>query len=485
MRTSVIVESFRRLQRDTPGRRLIYLPATESTVNAEQLALLASEIVKGFEKMRLPPGSVVGAALGNRPSAIAAFLACAERGHPLLPIDGSTAAAEVAAIGARLQAAVILVPTATQYLGYGLSRTLSPEVTAAIADQPPQTTFDACVMKLTSGSTGLPRATLTSEEALVTDSRTLIDAMGIGADTVQVAAIPLSHAYGFGNLLVPMLLQGTPVVMREAFVPQRLPEDARQVNARIFPGVPFMFEHFNVNPPDGGWPHTLEQLISAGARLERRVVDRFRTAFGRKIRSFYGTSETGGICFDQSDAVVEEGTVGPALRGMTLTLRPHEGAPGGGGRVHVRGRAVISGYAEAPDAETFADGGFLTGDLGAFDDAGRLVLAGRVSPFINIAGRKVQPSEVERALRLRQGIADVRVVGVADDRRGEQLVALLVSDEPRPSVLSLRQHCAVHLAAYKIPRTFVFLDQLPLTPRGKIDHQALADAARESVGRAD
>ncbi|HUE85534.1 MAG TPA: class I adenylate-forming enzyme family protein [Vicinamibacterales bacterium] len=476
---SAIVEAFRRIERDHPDRPLIYLPAAARVTTAAELAGLSATIRAGLEAAGIAPGSLIGAALGNRPAAIAAFLACAERGHPFLPIDGGTATEEISHIGRQLNAAALMLSTPASVSGFQTRQVVAGHVMLAVADEPPSgPAHNAAVLKLTSGTTGLPRATLTSEAALVLDTRTLMDAMGIGADDIQIAAIPLSHAYGFGNLLVPLLLQGTGIVMREAFVPQRLPEDARAVGARVFPGVPFMFDFFAKHLPPDGWPATLTTLLSAGARLPRPTVDRFREAFGLKIHSFYGTTETGGICFDGGDDVVAEGTVGRPLESVSISLLPHDDAPFGGGRVLVRGRGVVTSYADGTDPDVFVDGGFLTGDLGAFDSEGRLVLSGRVSPFVNVAGRKVQPGEVEQVLRNIEGVADVRVMGVADGRRGEHLVAFLVMRTARPTVVDLRRFCATRLASYKIPRQFIFLDEIPLTARGKIDRAALDAAAR-------
>jgi long-chain acyl-CoA synthetase len=207
--------------------------------------------------------------------------------------------------------------------------------------------------------------------------------------------------------------------------------------------------------------------------LESEAAERFRARFGIKIHPFYGTSETGGIAFDASDAPAADGVVGTTLPGVTVAFVPHDGAPEGTGRVLVRGPAVIQSYADNVDAESFVDGGFLTGDLGSLDAIGRLVLAGRVSSFVNVAGRKVQPDEVERVLRAYDGITDVRVLGVADQRRGEQLVACVVVSGTRPSVMALRQFCGGRLASHKIPRAFVFVDAIPLTERGKTDRVRL------------
>jgi len=480
--TGVIVEAFRQIERDHPARPLIHLPVVNRAMTAAELGVLARTISAGLDAAGMAPGSVIATVIGNRPAAIAAFLACAERGHPSLPIDGSTSAGEVAHVARRFNVAGVIVVAPEPVPGFANRHPLAHEVWLAVADrQPSGPALAATVLKLTSGTTGVPRAALATEAALVADSRALMEAFGTGADHTQVAAIPLSHAYGFSSVLVPLLLQGTAIVMREAFVPERLPEDARAVGARVFPGVPFMFDFLAEHPPRDGWPPTLTTLLSAGAPLERAAADRFRARFGIKIHSFYGTTETGGICYDEGDDEVADGTVGRPLKGVRVSLVPHEDAPPGGGRVIVRGPAVAASYADGGDPDVFADGGFLTGDLGAFDAQGRLVLSGRVSPFVNVAGRKVQPAEVEQVLRALAGVLDVRVIGIADARRGEQLVAFLVMRTTPPSVVDLRRFCASRLASYKIPRLFLFPDRIPLTSRGKTDRAALLAAVRSAT----
>src|SRR5262249_21359196 len=129
--------------------------------------------------------------------------------------------------------------------------------------------------------------------------------------------------------------------------------------------------------------------------------------------------------------------------------------------------------------------GFLTGDYGAWDARGRLLLRGRASSFVNVAGRKVQPDEVEGVLRSMPGIVDVCVVAAPDQRRGEQIVACIVADRRTSAIttLALRRFCAARLASYKIPRTIVFVDAIPMTARGKTDRVALDALVRARLGR--
>src|SRR5262249_60468920 len=107
---------------------------------------------------------------------------------------------------------------------------------------------------------------------------------------VKAAALPVSPSAGLGNLMLPLLMQGTGFVLRDSFVPHQLPDDARRVGARVFPGVPFMFEHFLANPPAGGWPPTLTRLISAGAPPRAATRREFHPRFGGTLHSFYGST---------------------------------------------------------------------------------------------------------------------------------------------------------------------------------------------------
>jgi long-chain acyl-CoA synthetase len=251
----------------------------------------------------------------------------------------------------------------------------------------------------------------------------------------------------------------------------------------MFPGVPFMFEYFIANPPERGWPAGLRRLVSAGARLPPDTIRSFFDRFGLKIHTFYGASESGGIAYDGSDALGAADTVGCPLPGVVLTFRAEDDEPGAMRRVHVRSAGVAGGYVGEASGE-FCDGGFLTGDYGALDAAGRLTLTGRVSSFINVAGRKVQPGEVEDVLRQMPGVRDARVVAAADPQRGEHVAACLAVDPSAGGAINtftVRRFCSARLAPHKIPRTVVVLDSMPLTARGKTDRRALEERVRATI----
>ncbi|MEO7274823.1 MAG: fatty acid--CoA ligase family protein [Vicinamibacterales bacterium] len=485
---SDIVERFDRIHRDAPDRPLVHLPATATTLTASDLASAAAVHQRALERLGLSPDTLVMLAFGNRPAVFPFWLACLRARIPVMPVDVGGTPAETIGLAARFGATVAVVPSdsplaairSVEPFGDGLVSVGFPE-----AEAKPAIVRGATALKITSGSTGLPKATFTTEAELVLDTEHIVEAMGIRPEHTQIAAVPLSHAYGLGNVLMPVLMQGTAVVLRDGFVPHALPTDARTYGADIFKGVPFMFEHFAATPPPGGWPPRLRLLVSAGARLEAPTVRRFFEVCGVKVHSFYGTSETGGIAFDDSSEIHPETTVGHLLRDVQVTLRPEPGAPAEGGRVHVAGPTVAAGYAGEVESDgAFVEGGYLTGDIGRLDAGGRLMLLGRVSRFVNVAGRKVQPEEVEAVLRNMPGVADARVLGAPDAFRGQQVVACVVAAGPALDMLEIRQYCAARLAAYKVPRTLIWLDRIPLTVRGKTDRVQLEAIVSARLGPA-
>ena len=155
----------------------------------------------------------------------------------------------------------------------------------------------------------------------------------------------------------------------------------------------------------------------------------------------------------------------------------------GAGRVHVAGNAVASGYAGTSTSlehTAFLKGAFLTSDIGRFDENGCLYLTGRVSSFINVSGRKVNPMEVEKVLLEIPGVTEAKVLGVPCEIRGERLLACLVPKRPGISRVAIRKHCSGKLSAYKIPREIIFLDSLPVDSRGKVSRRLLEKVARNS-----
>jgi len=338
----------------------------------------------------------------------------------------------------------------------------------------------AAVIKLTSGSTGKVRGIAVRAAQLEADGRQILQGMGIHPEDTNIAVIPLSHSYALGNLVMPLVLQASPLLLVSAPLPELLREALSREEPCVFPGVPILFDNLANLPGQGFLTRGLRLCISAGAPLRRGVAQAFRRRYGLPVRAFYGASECGGITFDASPAgdaaEIEEGCVGTALPGVEI------GCEGEEERITVRSAAVAAGYVPTPPAgdETFSGATFRTGDSGRVDAAGRLTLTGRTGSLVNVAGRKVNPREVETVLMAMPGVADAAVVGVPDAARGETLVACLVArrEVTRKQVMD---RLRVDLAEYKLPRKIVFVEGIPRNDRGKVAREEILRAVDSSA----
>jgi acyl-CoA synthetase (AMP-forming)/AMP-acid ligase II len=496
---SPIAEAFAAVLRDRADEVLLVAPTEQRTCTARHVDAAAHDLAAALRAAAgLTRGHLIVSSIGNVAAMPPLVLACLREGLPLMPVDRSAPTGELRTLAATWRAAAVIVPAA-QDLDADLDdgdqaqrrrRVALPNGLAAYVGTrlpEPGAHAPAAVLKLTSGSTGTPRATCTEERHLVADVAQIVDAMGIGPSDRQLGVIPLSHSYGFSNLLLPLLWQGTPLWLRPQFVPTQIASDVQSAGLRTFAGVPFMFEHLARHQPSPVLG-SLRLVLSAGARLPYETVASFHRVSGVKIRSFYGSSETGGICFDDSDQLDARVPVGRPMGNAVVTLIEDGQAPSGSGRVQVQGPNVIDRYMRAPATDDaamavaepaaatsgfVAPGTFVTGDYASRDDAGVYVLTGRVASFVNVAGRKVHPEEVEAALRRLPGVSDAVALAIDDPVRGQALAACLVSARPWDA-RTVREALSARLAAWKLPRVVIVVPNLPLTDRGKVDRIAIA-----------
>jgi long-chain acyl-CoA synthetase len=306
------------------------------------------------------------------------------------------------------------------------------------------------ILKLTSGSTGRPRGLAFADHQLLADGRQICATMGILPGDLNLGLIPLGHSYGLGNLVLPLLAQGTPILSGVPTLPQPLASAIARFQPTVFPAVPALLRALAESEIPAERLSSLRLVISAGAPLAADVAQRFWARFGIKIHNFYGSSETGGIAYDRSGAATLTGrSVGRPLRGVRL--------------VFARGNrfAVAS-------AATFKRG-HRPADRGRLNERGELVLLGRTGRMLKVAGRRLDPAEVEGALRQISGVRDALVA--AHPRREDSLAAVIAAElSPAAAVAALRQY----LAAWKIPKKILVLSEFPVTARGKPDLRRVA-----------
>jgi acyl-CoA synthetase (AMP-forming)/AMP-acid ligase II len=394
----------------------------------------------------LPGHAVVAVKIGNSPSWPAVFLALLRAGHVTLPL-GSDAVPPEPLVVATVDESLRLQGCSEADL-HRWRPPLPPEIT---------------LLKLTSGTTGAPRAIRFTSAQLLADCDQICETMGITAGDVNFGAIPIAHSYGFSNLLTPLLLRGVRLALTEDRLPRALLTGFGKTGATVFPGTPVLFQH--LAEVDAARPVQLRLCISAGAPLNPAVWESFRTRYGLCIHVFYGSSECGGIAYSRGGNLPEEGFVGQAMQGVTVT-------PLGDGRIEVRSPAVSVGYFPADDPAILGHGRFIPGDL-VQQSATGLVLVGRASEFINVAGRKLNPSEVERHLAEFPGVETAVVFGVPSKVRGEVPVACVAGD--KVDTAALLRHCTDTLPAWQVPRDLWVVPSIPVNDRGKISRRGLAE----------
>ncbi|MDX1582322.1 MAG: class I adenylate-forming enzyme family protein [Thermoanaerobaculia bacterium] len=338
-----------------------------------------------------------------------------------------------------------------------------PEVSIQPTGEQPSIAYRGALIKLTSGSTGRPRGVLTTENNLIADCVNICTTMGIAPDDVNLGAIPFSHSYGFSNLVTPLLLQGTAVVASNDYMPLSLMELANRHGATVFPGIPMIYDHLSRVPSEDGTFRSVRTLISAGAPLSPAIAKAFRELHGLSIHSFYGCSECGGITYDRLGGAAERGTVGAPMKNVRVRVNPEND------RLMVESDAVALGYIDGTEEEQarFEPGRFLTDDLVEWTDDGEVRIRGRATALINIAGKKVNPREVENVILEMEGVREVAVFGAPGGARGEIVAAAVVADES-VSRQAIREHCTTVLSTHKVPRIVKLLDELPVDERGKV-----------------
>ena len=420
-------ERFVSLAAAAPGSPAIIEATSGQVVSRAQLLVRATELAADVRA-----GQLVAVQLPNSAEFVALILAILKKRAVAMLIDRDASDAEVAHIRSH----------------FGERPALPPETR---------------VIKLTSGSTGKPKGILTTEENLIADCEQICSTMDIKSEDINFGAIPLSHSYGFSNLVTPLIVQGTPIVISNDYLPQTIIDACNEHRCTVLPGIPMMFEHLASS--EGPRFKTVRTFISAGAPLPATTSRKFRERFAAPIHSFYGCSECGGIAYDRQGAAAERGTVGSAMNGVTISLRD--------ARLVVRSNSVALGYWQEASFAPFERSEFITDDLAEMR-ANEVSLIGRASELINAAGKKINPREIEHVILQIDGVRQVKVYGEPAGARGDVVAAAIVAS-PEVTREQVRAFCRERLSLHKVPRIVKLIERIPVDERGKIRRSALAE----------
>ncbi|WP_193211862.1 AMP-binding protein [Luteolibacter marinus] len=301
-------------------------------------------------------------------------------------------------------------------------------------------------LKLTPGICGTPRAVFFSAGQIAADADRLVAAMGLRPEVPNLAAISVTHSYGFSSVILPLLLHGVPVHAVEVPFPKVMADAMAMHDSVVLPAVPSMWK---------AWLRSgilradkIALAVSAGAPLSLELEQAVFERCGLKLHNFYGASECGGISYDSSSQPRSDASdLGTPLDGVTVAVDAS-------GRFLVQSTSVALGYESSRETERLGNGEFLTQDYGRIEN-GRLFLESSGAESINVAGRKIGPARIEAALMATGLVEKARVFGVPshDPERVEEITAMV--ELKSASLESLRQAATAALAGWEMPRHWI------------------------------
>ena len=355
---------------------------------------------------------------------------------------------------------------------------------------------DLAVLCYTSGTAGVPRGVMLSHRALLSNVAqcSSLKPAPVNATDRVLLAVPLFHLYGLGPGLLQVAAAGATAVLMDKFSTEGALELCAEHRVTAMVGVPPMYQAFAAVDGErlAGALASVRLLTSGAAPLPATVLGAIRSATGLSVFDGYGLTETGPVLTSTLvGGVAKAGSVGGPIPGVELRLVDSDGRPvvvaddpeelqdlddygSETGLVSVRGANLFSGYwpdgAYGPDEE----GWFRTGDVGYLDTDGDLHLVDRANDLIIVNGFNVYPHEVERVLDLLPEVAESAAVGVPDERTGERVRAVVVlAHGATLTEQAVLDHCAAHLAKFKVPSSVEFVDTLPHSVTGKLRRATL------------
>lgn len=467
-----------------------------------------------IDRFGLSSGDRVAIVMRNRPEYLEAMFAVWHAGLVAVPVNARLHRDEIAYILEHSESTVVItdddhadeveslvgeVPSlqaAVVAPGAGWDR-LFLAGPVPIADRGPQ---DPAWLFYTSGTTGRPKgATLTNRNLLMMSLSYFADIDPIAPQDSVLHAAPISHGSG---------LYGLPHVVRGAVsvVPSSGGVDAAEIAALLgrWPGMTFfaaptMVKRLAGDPAIAAADLTnLKTIIYGGAPMYLADLEDALAVFGPRLAQIYGQGETpmtitGLSKADHADRAHPRWrehmqSVGSPRTDVEVRVVDEDDRPlpvGEIGEVVVRGDVVMAGYWNQPEAsaETLRGGWLHTGDVGSFDTDGYLTLRDRSKDLIISGGMNIYPREVEEALLRHDGVRAVAVVGRPDPEWGEAVIAFVVATaaEAAPSIDDLDRLCLDHIARYKRPKEYRFVDSLPTNNYGKVVKRELRE---QQIGRA-
>jgi acyl-CoA synthetase (AMP-forming)/AMP-acid ligase II len=334
---------------------------------------------------------------------------------------------------------------------------------------------------LTSGTTGTPKGAQRSEPEGLSSLAALFSKIPRRYGETAMIAAPLFHSWGFLHFMLSLPTAAT-MVLRAKFDPEDTLQATAEHRARVLAVVPVMMQRILALPDEVKRRYDLSALevtAASGSALPGELATKWMDEFGDNLYNLYGSTEVAWATIaTPEDMRSAPGTAGRPPRGTVIRIVDENGGDvpeGETGRIFIGNQLAFEGYTGGGDKEHLGDL-LSSGDVGHFDQDGRLFIDGRDDEMIVSGGENVFPREVEDLLADHDAVADAAAIGVDDEQFGQRLRAFVVkTDGADASEDELKDYVKANLARYKVPREIVFLDELPRNATGKVLKRELAE----------
>ncbi|BDE06599.1 AMP-dependent synthetase [Vulcanimicrobium alpinum] len=352
------------------------------------------------------------------------------------------------------------------------------------AELEPPCADDVALFLHTSGTTSRPKGVPLRHVNLCASADNIARWYRLTPQDVSLCVMPLFHIHGIVFSTLAFLGVGASVVVPPKFSASAFWPAVREYGATVVSAVPTIYRTLLLRADDDGaphaWEHTLRFLRSSSSALPAAEFHKLEARFGVPVIEAYSMTEAAHqMCANPLDGERRAGSVGVgahvevAIMDDAGTLLP----PHGEGEVVVRGRNVMRGYHNNPEANAaaFTHGWFRTGDRGKLDERGYLTLVGRIKELINRGGEKISPVEIDEVLAKHPGVVEAVTFALPDEKYGEDVAAaVIVCDGVTEGELA--DHVRAHLAPFKVPKRFFLTDAIPKTATGKVQRRLVAAA---------